>query len=123
SEASCTSSSDRCPPTAFPPWSPWASTSGSTTATNDSQLGWTCWLLGWKTPATPPTDRRPSDGPPREDVNPHSRPPTGTYKGGEPDEHWRSLRVLRSGAAAWAAGPAQRRLPLSVLRVRVRACL
>src|SRR4030095_3568578 len=81
--------------------------------------------MGWNKPATPPTDRRPGDGQPplRDDVDPHSRQPTERYKGGEPDEHWRSLGVVRSGAVAWAAAPVQRRLPLSVLRVRVRAWL
>jgi AcrR family transcriptional regulator len=46
------------PPTASPPWSPSASTSGSTTATSGSPPAWTCWSTGWNTPATPPTDRR-----------------------------------------------------------------
>ena len=41
------------PPDRFPPWSPWASTSGSTTATNGSPPASRCWLMGWNTPATP----------------------------------------------------------------------
>ena len=39
---SCTSSSARCPPTGSRPWSPSASTSGSTTATNGSPPASTC---------------------------------------------------------------------------------
>jgi AcrR family transcriptional regulator len=39
------------------------------------------------------------------------------------DEHRRSLRVVPPGAAAAAANPAPRRLPLSVLQLRLRARL
>ena len=57
-EPSCTSSSDRCPPTASQPWSPSASTSGSTTATSGSPPASRCWSTGWNTHGTRPTDRR-----------------------------------------------------------------
>jgi len=53
-EPSCTSSSAPFPPTSSPPWSPWANTYGSTTATSGSPPGCMCWSMGWSTRATPP---------------------------------------------------------------------
>ena len=86
-EPSCTSSSVRCPPTASQPWSPSASTSGSTTATSGSPPASRCWSTGWSMHGAPPTGRRSEGDQPRppgppEDVNTHSRQPTGIHKGG-----------------------------------------
>jgi AcrR family transcriptional regulator len=56
------------PPTASPPWSPSANTSGSTTATSGSPPAWRCWSMGWSMRAPPPltsthepTDDHPED--------------------------------------------------------------
>jgi hypothetical protein len=78
-EPSCTSSSARCPPTASPPWSPWANMSGSTTATSGSPSACRCWSMGWSTHAAPPTDRRPEGDrpPPAKDLKTRSRRWTG----------------------------------------------
>src|SRR4029450_13422816 len=55
---SCTSSSAHSPLTVFPPSSPWAHTSGSTTATSGSAPASTSWSPGWSTRATPPAEPR-----------------------------------------------------------------
>jgi TetR/AcrR family tetracycline transcriptional repressor len=64
------------PPDAFPPWSPLASTSGSTTATSGSPPAWTCSSMGWSTRGAPPTERRSEDDRPSplsDHAKPHSR--------------------------------------------------
>src|SRR6266536_2437231 len=66
----------RSPPTASPPWSPSAPTSGSTTATSGSPPAWTSSSTGWSTRGAPPTDRRSQDDrpPPLSDhVKKHDR--------------------------------------------------
>src|SRR4030095_4117192 len=85
----CTSSSVHCPPTASRPWSPSASTSGSTTATSGSPPDWMFWLMGWRTHSASPTGRRSggdrprSPGPP-DDVKTDSRRWLDDPQGGDP---------------------------------------
>ncbi len=97
-----------CPPTASPPWSPSASTSGSTTATSGSPPAWTSSSTG-----SSGHDTRAAGG--RSTGN-RPQPPRR-----QPDDHRCRLWVVQPRAAAGAAGPAQPRLPLPVLRLRLRA--
>src|SRR4029453_15374105 len=76
-------------PTASRPWSPWASMSGSTTATSGSPPARRCWSTGWSMHGAPPTGRRSGGDRPRpprlpEDVKTPSRRWLDDPQGGDP---------------------------------------